>query len=32
MMYHKLNIDKSEWKPYLDTIAEPETAIDWTNA
>lgn len=23
MMYHKLNIEGSEWKAYLETIAEP---------
>lgn len=29
LMYHKLNLEKSEWKAYLETIAEPETAVDW---
>ncbi len=29
MMYHKLHLNNSEWKPYLETIAEPETAVDW---
>lgn len=28
-MYHKMNIEKSPWKVYLKTIAEPETAVSW---
>ena len=29
LMYHKMNIEKSEWRIYLETIGEPETAVDW---
>lgn len=29
LMYNKLNIETSPWKPYLRTIAKPETAVDW---
>ena len=29
LMYHKMNIEKSEWKIYLETIGDPETAVDW---
>ncbi len=32
IMYHKLNLETSEWKAYLETIAEPETAVDWPDA
>lgn len=29
LMYHKMHIEKSPWKAYLRTIAEPETAVSW---
>lgn len=29
IMYNKLNLESSPWKPYLKTIAKPETAVDW---
>lgn len=32
LMFHKLHLQTSPWKAYLDTISEPETAIDWPNA
>jgi hypothetical protein len=28
-MYHKLNSEKSPWRVYLNTIAEPETGVSW---
>ena len=30
-MYHKLNIEKSFWKPYLNSIENPSTLVNWKN-